>query len=89
VLSEIGEKNKLTVSDEEVGRALAERVRQFPGQEKMVWDYYQKNPQAMAEVRAPLYEDKVVDFILELAQVSEKKVSREDLLKAEDDDSKE
>lgn len=86
VLSEIGEKNKLTVTDEEVGRALAERVRQFPGQEKQVWDYYQKNPQAMAEVRAPLYEDKVVDFILELAQVTEKKVSREDLLKAEAED---
>lgn len=88
VLSEIGEKNKLTVSEEEVGRALAERVRQFPGQEKMVWDYYQKNPQAMAEVRAPLYEDKVVDFILELAQVTEKKVSREDLLKADEEDAK-
>lgn len=87
VLSEIGEKNKLTVSDEEVGRALAERVRQFPGQEKMVWDYYQRNPQAMAEIRAPLYEDKVVDFILELAQVSEKKVSREDLLKADEEDA--
>ncbi len=89
VLSEIGEKNKLTVTDEEVGRVLAERVRQFPGQEKQVWEYYQRNPQAMAEIRAPLYEDKVVDFILELAQVTEKKVSREELLKAEDDDSKE
>lgn len=81
VLAEIGEKNKIEVSDEEVSRAIIEQARQFPGQEKQVWDYYRNNPNAVASLRAPIYEEKVVDFLLELAQVSEKKVSREDLYK--------
>lgn len=81
VLSEIGEKNKITVTDDEVGRAVIERARQMPGREKEVWDYYRNNPNALAQLRAPIYEDKVVDFILELATVTEKKVSREDLYK--------
>ena len=81
VLSEIGEKNKITVTDDEVGRAVIERARQMPGREKEVWDYYRSNAQALAQLRAPIYEDKVVDFILELANVTEKKVSREDLYK--------
>jgi trigger factor len=85
VLSEIGEKNKITVTDDEVSRAVIDRARQMPGREKEVWDYYRSNPNALAQLRAPIYEDKVVDFILELATVTEKKVSREDLLK--DDDS--
>ncbi|AJA62908.1 trigger factor [Bradyrhizobium japonicum] len=84
VLSEIGEKNKITVTDDEVGRAVIERARQMPGREKEVWDYYRSNAQALAQLRAPIYEDKVVDFILELANVTEKKVSREDLYKDED-----
>jgi trigger factor len=81
VLSEIGEKNKITVTDDEVSRAVIERVRQMPGREKEVWDYYRNNANALAQLRAPIYEDKVVDFILELATVTEKKVSREDLYK--------
>lgn len=81
VLSEIGEKNKITVTDDEVGRAVIERARQMPGREKEVWDFYRNNAQALAQLRAPIYEDKVVDFILELANVTEKKVSREDLYK--------
>ncbi|RZM99757.1 trigger factor [Bradyrhizobium genosp. SA-3] len=81
VLSEIGEKNKITVTDDEVGRAVIERARQMPGREKEVWDYYRNNAQALAQLRAPIYEDKVVDFILELAKVTEKKVSREELYK--------
>jgi trigger factor len=84
VLSEIGEKNKITVTDDEVGRAVIERARQMPGREKEVWDYYRNNANALAQLRAPIYEDKVVDFILELANVTEKKVSREDLFKDED-----
>ncbi|MBR0789040.1 trigger factor [Bradyrhizobium manausense] len=86
VLSEIGEKNKITVTDDEVGRAVIERARQMPGREKEVWDFYRNNAQALAQLRAPIYEDKVVDFILELAHVTEKKVSREDLYK--DDEEK-
>jgi len=81
VLSEIGEKNKITVTDEEVSRAMIERARQMPGREKEVWDYYRNNANALAQLRAPIYEDKVVDFILELANVTEKKVTREDLYK--------
>jgi trigger factor len=84
VLSEIGEKNKITVSDDEVSRAVIERARQMPGREKEVWDFYRSNAQALAQLRAPIYEDKVVDFILELANVTEKKVSKEDLFKDED-----
>jgi trigger factor len=81
VLSEIGEKNKITVTDDEVSRAVIERARQMPGHEKEVWDYYRNNNNALAQLRAPIYEDKVVDFILELANVTEKKVTREDLYK--------
>jgi trigger factor len=87
VLSEIGEKNKITVTDDEVGRAVIERARSMPGREKEVWDYYRNNANALAQLRAPIYEDKVVDFILELATVTEKKVSREDLFKEEDEKS--
>ena len=81
VLAEIGEKNNITVTEEELNRAVMEHVRQFPGQEQQVWEYYRKTPQAIAALRAPIYEEKVVDFLLELAEVSEKKVSREDLYK--------
>ena len=87
VLSEIGEKNKITVSDDEVSRAVIERARSMPGREKEVWDYYRSNANALAQLRAPIYEDKVVDFILELANVTEKKISREDLFKDEDEKS--
>jgi trigger factor len=85
VLSEIGEKNKITVTDDEVSRAVIERARSMPGREKEVWDFYRNNANALAQLRAPIYEDKVVDFILELANVTEKKVSKEDLYKDEDE----
>ena len=86
VLSEIGEKNKIQVSDDEVGRAVMQRARQVPGREKEVWEYYRKSPEALAQLRAPIFEDKVVDFILELATVTEKTVSREELYKDDDAD---
>jgi trigger factor len=85
VLAEIGEKNNLKVSDEELSRALVERARQFPGREQEIWDYYRKNPQALASVRAPLFEEKVVDFLVELAKVTDKPVSREELYKEDED----
>src|SRR4051812_16527361 len=84
VLSEIGEKNKISVTDDEVGKAVIERARSMPGREKEVWDYYRSNANALAQLRAPIYEDKVVDFILELANVTEKKVSKEELYKDDD-----
>jgi len=87
VLSEIGEKNKITVTDDEVGRAVIERARSMPGREKEVWDYYRNNANALAQLRAPIFEDKVVDFILELANVTEKKVTREELYKDDEEKS--
>jgi trigger factor len=87
VLAEIGDKNQIKVSDEEVSRALVERARQFPGQEQQVWDFYRKNPDALASLRAPLFEEKVVDYLLELADVSEREVSREDLFKDDEEEA--
>ena len=79
ILSEVGTRNKIEVTDDEVNRALLERVRQFPGQERKVYDFYRNNPQALAEIRAPIFEDKVIDFIAELASVKEKAVTAEEL----------
>src|SRR5262245_56801727 len=85
VLAEIGEKNNIKVSDDELSRAIVERARQVPGREQEIWDYYRKNPQAMAGVRAPIFEEKVVDFLVELAKVTDKPVTREELYKEEED----
>jgi trigger factor len=86
VLAEIGEKNNITVTEDELNRALMDHVRQFPGQEQRVWDYYRQNPQAVAGLRAPIFEEKVVDFLLELAQVTDQLVSREELYKQDDEE---
>jgi trigger factor len=86
VIAEIGDKNQIKVTDEEVQRAVVERARQFPGQEQQVWEYYRSNPQALASLRAPIYEEKVVDFLVELTKVAEKKVTREELYKDDDED---
>ena len=79
VLAEVGEKNSISVTEQELSQALAERARQFPGQERQLYQYYQQNPQAVQELRAPIFEDKVVDFIAELADVTDKPVSRDEL----------
>jgi trigger factor len=86
VLAEIGEKAQIKVTDEEVSRAVVERARQFPGQEQQVWDYYRKSAQALASLRAPIFEEKVVDYILELAEVTEKTVSKDELFKDNEDE---
>jgi len=88
VLAEIGEKNAIKVTEEELNRAMMEQARQFPGQEQRIWEYYRQNPGALGALRAPIYEEKVVDFLLELAKVTEKKVSREALFKDDDEESK-
>jgi len=85
VIAEIGDKNQIKVTDEEVQRAVVDRARQFPGQEQQVWEFYRNNPQAVASLRAPIYEEKVVDFLTELANVTEKKVPREELYKDDDE----
>jgi trigger factor len=85
VLGKLGEQNGITITGDEVNRAIMARARQFPGQEQQVFQYYANNQQAQAEIRAPLFEDKVVDFIAELAQVTDKPVDRETLFQDPDD----
>src|ERR1700733_12366934 len=85
VIAEIGEKNNIKVTDDQLRAAVMEQVRQFPGQERQIWDDYQKNPNALAALRAPLFEDKVVDFLVELAEVTDKPVSREELFKEDEE----
>jgi len=85
VIAEIGEKNNINVSEDQLRAAVMEQVRQLPGREQQVWDYYRNNPSALAALRAPLFEDKVVDFVLELAQVTDKQVSREELFKDDEE----
>ncbi len=85
LLAEVGSKADVKITDEEVSGALIARARAFPGQEKQVWDYYRNNPQALAELRAPIYEEKVVDFILTQAKVGERKVTREELMKPDEE----
>ncbi len=77
VLGKLGEQNGISIANDEVQRAIMARARQYPGQEQKVFQFYTSNPQAQAEIRAPLFEDKVVDFIAELATVTERKVDRE------------
>ncbi|WP_319531653.1 trigger factor [uncultured Cohaesibacter sp.] len=88
VLSEIGEKNEIKVSDEEVQRGIMQRAQQFPGQERQVFEYYAKNADALASIRAPIFEEKVVDYLLELVKVEDKTVTKEELekLASEDDE---
>ena len=86
LLAEVGTKADVKVSDEEMTQALIARARSFPGQEKQVWDFYRNNQQALAELRAPIYEEKVVDHIIALAKVEERKVSKDELLKPIDDE---
>jgi trigger factor len=87
VLAEIGERNNIKVTDEELTRAVVEQARRVPGKEQEVWDHYRKNPEALASLRAPIFEDKVIDFILELAKVTEKTVSRDQLYKGDEDEA--
>ncbi len=79
VLARIGEQNGITIANDEIQRAIMARARQYPGQEQQVFNFYANNPQAQAEIRAPLFEDKVVDFIAELAEITEVPVDRETL----------
>jgi len=86
VLAQVGESADIKVSDDEVNQALIARVRQFPGQEQQVWDFYRKNAQALAELRAPLFEEKVVDHVLGQVKLVEEPVSKEALFADDDDD---
>jgi len=86
VLAEIGQRNNIEVSDEEMKRAMMDQARQYPGQEKQVIEYFQQNPGALMELRGPIFEEKVVDYAVAMASVTEKSVSKEDLFKMPDED---
>ncbi|HEY9010985.1 MAG TPA: trigger factor [Devosia sp.] len=79
VVAEIGNQNKIDVTEEEHQQALIAEVRRFPGQEQQVYDYYRKNPQALAGLRAPVFENKVVDFVAEQATSTDKPMTRAEL----------
>ncbi|MEM7637607.1 MAG: trigger factor, partial [Pseudomonadota bacterium] len=85
VLAEIGRLADIQISEQEVQQALINEARNFPGQERQVIEFFQKDPNAMAQLRAPIYEDKVVDHILDTAKVKEETVSKDDLLKEDED----
>ena len=85
LLDEIARRNNINVTDEETTRAIVEHVRQYPGREKELWDMFRNNPEAVASIRAPLIENKVTDFILALAKVSDKKVSTEELYRNDEE----
>jgi trigger factor len=81
VVAEVGNANKVEVTEDEHQQALIAEVRRFPGQEQQVYDYYRKNPQALAGLRAPVFENKVVDYIASIATQTDKPMTREDLAK--------
>jgi trigger factor len=88
VLSRIGESAEIVVNDEELQAALYEQARRFRGQEKQVFEYYRKNPDALQALRAPIFEEKVADYILEFAEVADRTVSKEELFAdTEDEDA--
>ena len=82
LLAEVGNKNEITVPDQDVQRALFQQARQYPGQERQFLEFVQKNPQALQQLRAPLFEDRVVDYILEQVKLNDKPVSKDELQKA-------
>ena len=85
VLAEIGRANNVTVSDQELNNALMNEARRYPGQERQVLDFYRQNPNAAAQMRAPIYEEKVCDLIFDTAEVTDAPISKEDLLKEDDE----
>ncbi|MFE3835510.1 trigger factor [Pseudogemmobacter sonorensis] len=82
LLAEIGRKAEVTVTDAEMTQAVIQSARQYPGQERAYFEFVQKNPQMQQQLRAPIFEDKVVDHILGLAKLSEKEVGKDELQKA-------
>jgi trigger factor len=86
LLSEIGNRNEIQVTQDEVNQAMIREVQRYPGQEQQILEYFQKNPQAQAQLRMPIFEDKAIDFILEMTKVSEKEVPAEELMRDPDEE---
>ena len=87
MLAEVGRLNNIQVGQDELTRAVVAEARKYPGQEKAVFEYFKTNPDAINGLRAPLYEEKVVDFLFEMAQVTDKPISPEELMKAVEEDA--
>jgi trigger factor len=85
VLAEIGQSAGVKVEDKDLTEALVERARMFPGQEKQVWDFYRNNEQALAQLRAPIYEERVVDHLSKLIKITDKTVTKDELFKEEEE----
>ena len=84
LITEIGRVNNIDVTEEDTRKAVFEEARRYPGQEQMVLEYFQKNPQAMQQIAGPIFEDKVVDFILEMAKVSDVVIDKDTLYQADE-----
>jgi trigger factor len=87
ILSDVGQANDLRVEQSELNAAVLDQARRYPGQEQKVLDFFKNTPQALEQLRAPLYEDKVVDFILQLASVTDQPMTPEELMKDPDDEA--
>ncbi|MGQ2991708.1 MAG: trigger factor, partial [Brevundimonas sp.] len=85
VLAEIGRANNVQVTDNELNAAIMQEARNYPGQERQVLDFYRQNPNAAAQMRAPIYEEKVVDLIFGKAEVTDTPISKDELLKEDDE----
>ena len=85
VLAEIGRANNVQVTDQELNAAILQEARNYPGQEQAVLNFYRQNPNAAAQMRAPIYEEKVVDLIVGVADVTDKPITKEELLKEDDE----
>ncbi len=87
VMSEIGERAKVQVTEEEVQRAMAAQLRQFPGQEQALIDYYRRTRTRSPRCARPIFEEKVVDYLLELVNVTDKPMTREELMRDDEDEA--
>ncbi len=85
LLAQVGEVQEITVTDAEMQQAVMQQAQQYPGQERQFFEFLQQNEQMQQQMRAPIFEDKVVDYIIELAEVTEKSTTKEDLQKAVED----
>ena len=86
VLNEIGQRNNVEVTSQELSHAIALQAQKFPGDEQKLYAYYREHPEAIERLRAPIFEDKVIDFLFELAKIEEQEISREELYRDEDED---
>ena len=86
LFAEVGRANNIQVGQDDIQQAIMKEARNYPGQEQMVFKYYQENPQAMQQLSGPVYEEKIVDFIMELAKVTDKTVTAEELMADDEED---